>query len=233
MYVLVTRAEADAARTAGALARLGHEAVIAPALAIAPRFLTPPTRRPDALLATSRHAFAAPLPEEMGRGAPVFAVGEHTAEAARAAGFRDVRVGAGDGAGLAPLVVLTMPRPATLLYLAGRDRKPEVEAALGAAGYRLEVAEVYAAEPVEAWPEAAVEKLRAGEVGAALHYSRRSAALALDLARRHGVTAPFLSLEHLCLSADAAEPLIAAGAPAVAAAARPDEGSLLALLRDP
>ena len=233
MRVLVTRAEADAARTAGALARLGHEAVIAPALAIAPRPFHLRARRPDALLATSRHAFAAPLPEAIGRGAPVFAVGERTAEAARAAGYRDVRVGAGDGAGLASLVALTLPRPATLVYLAGRDRKAEVEAALAAAGYRVEVAEVYAAEPIGAWPAAAVEALRAGAVAAALHYSRRSATLALNLARRHGVIAPFLSLEHLCLSADAAEALVAAGAPAAATAARADEGSLLALLRNP
>ena len=233
MRVLITRDAADAARTAEALARLGHEAVIAPALAIALRPLAPRARHPAALLATSHHAFAGALPEGIDRMAPVFAVGERTAEAARAAGFRDVRVGAGDGAGLVPLVLLTLPRPATLLYLAGRDRKPGIEAALVAAGCGVEVAEVYAAEPAEAWPAAAVGDLDGGAVAAALHYSRRSAGLALDLARRHGLIAPFLSLEHLCVSADAAEPLVAAGASAVAVAARPDEGSLLALLRTP
>ncbi len=83
----------------------------------------------DALLATSRHAFTqGPDLQRWGKRLPVFAVGRRTAEAARAAGFDDVRIGAGDGEGLATLVRLTLPRPARLLYLAGRDRKPTLEA---------------------------------------------------------------------------------------------------------
>jgi uroporphyrinogen-III synthase len=39
-----------------------------------------------------------------------------------------------------------------------------------------------------------------------------------------------LALRHLCLSAQVAEPLMAAGARTVAVARRPDEASLLALL---
>lgn len=228
MRVLVTRPAHDAERTAAALARLGHAAVLAPATAIRRTGAMLPAGRYDAVAATSHHAFAAD--DGVERARPVFAVGSRTAAAARAAGFRDVRVGAGDASGLADLVRLTLPRPARLLFLAGRDRKPVLEDVLTGAGYEVAAAEVYAADPVDAWPEAAVAALRSGGVEAALHYSRRSAELALSLASRGGVADAVLRLRHLCLSADAAEPLSDRGAPAVRIAERPDEDALLTLL---
>ncbi len=233
MRVLVTRAEPEAGRTAEALARRGHEAVPAPVTAFRRTGAALPGGRYDAVVATSHHAFAARSEGEDGveRARPVFAVGSRTAAAARAAGFRDVRVGAGDASGLADLLRLTLPRPARLLYLAGRDRKPVLEEALAAAGYGIAAVSVYAAEPVEAWPAAALAALRSGAVAAALHYSRRSADLALALAAREGVGDALLALRHLCLSADAAAPLLERGA-TVGIAGRPDEDALLALLAD-
>ena len=144
-----------------------------------------------------------------------------------------MRIGAGDGEGLSTLVRLTLPRPARLLYLAGRDRKPNLEPSLSAAGIDLEVVETYAAAPLDHWPEAVGRALRDGAIDAALHYSRRSAELALTMSERSGIGDAFLLLHHACLSADVAEPLMAAKAFAVAVAARPDEDSLLALLSDP
>ena len=78
-----------------------------------------------------------------------------------------------------------------------------------------------------------MEKLRDGTIDAALHYSRRSAELALTLTERLGIGDAFLLLHHACLSADVAEPLLAAKAFALAVAARPDQESLLDLLSDP
>jgi uroporphyrinogen-III synthase len=45
-----------------------------------------------------------------------------------------------------------------------------------------------------------------------------------------GVAGQALATRHLCLSAQIAEPLVAAGASQIAIAKRPDEASLLALL---
>ena len=55
--------------------------------------------------------------------------------------------------------------------------------------------------------------------------------LALALAAREGVGDALLALRHLCLSADAAAPLLERGA-TVGIAGRPDEDALLALLAD-
>ena len=230
MRVLVTRAARDGDRTAAALERLGHAAVLAPVITIARRPVRWAAVPPKALVATSHHAFGSETPADWPPALPVFAVGKRTAEAARVAGFKEVRIGTGDGEGLAPLVMLTLPRPGPLLYLAGRDRKPGLEAALAAAGYRIDTVEIYAADPVESWPDAVCDALREARVDAALHYSHRSAALALNLASRHDLFDPFFDLQHFCVSADAAEPLIAAKASSVAVAERPDEASLLALL---
>ena len=234
MRVLVTRDRDAAVETAAALARLGHGALLGPVIDITQTSMPLPSGSFDALLATSRHVFSHGLDiQRWGKRRPVFAVGRRTAEAARAAGFDDVRIGAGDGEDLATLVSLTLPRPARLLYLAGRDRKPTLEASLSGAGIRLEVVETYAAVPVDHWPETVVKTLRDGGIDAALHYSRRSAELALTMSERLGVGDAFLLLHHACLSADVADPLLAAKAFAVAVAAKPDEESLLALLSHP
>lgn len=229
MRILLTRAEADAAGTAAILERRGHEAVLAPVTEIRPTGAAWPPGRFDGVVATSRHALAAPG-AEIDRGLPVFAVGQSTAAAARAAGFRDVRIGAGDAAGLAGLLRLTLPRPARLLYLAGRDRKAALEPALGAAGYEVSTVEVYAAEAVVAWPAAALDALREHRIDAVLHYSRRSADLAVALAHRAGLEDAFLLLRHICLSGDCAEILMERRAASVAIADRPDEEALLAAL---
>ncbi|MES2834893.1 MAG: uroporphyrinogen-III synthase [Pseudomonadota bacterium] len=102
--VWVTRAEPGAARTAVRLTALGFEPLVAPVLAIRP--LSPAIDLTDiaALAFTSVNgvaAFAARIPE---RDRPVFTVGDATAQAARDAGFTDVRSAAGDIHALAALI---------------------------------------------------------------------------------------------------------------------------------
>ena len=232
MRVLVTRAAADGERTAAALADLGHTALLAPVLEIRSGTAALPAGRFDATLATSAHAFAGPTAGvEHLHPRPLYAVGDATARAARQAGFKDVRTSRGDGRDLASLVALTLPRSAALLYLAGRNRKPATEEALANAGFAVTAWIAYAAEPVQGWSDAVSRDLAAGGVDAAVHYSRRSAALTLEMAERSGVGEPVLALAHLCLSEDVASVLRAASAPRISVAATPEEASLLALLR--
>ena len=95
MRVLVLRDHDAAVETAAALTRLGHDAILGPVIDIAPTSMPLPSGSFDALLATSRHAFSHGLDvQRWGKHLPVFAVGRRTAEAARASGFDDVRIGA-------------------------------------------------------------------------------------------------------------------------------------------
>jgi uroporphyrinogen-III synthase len=160
---------------------------------------------------------------------PVFAVGERTAAAARAAGFRRVHAAEGDAASLARLVAADVALPATLLHATAPERKAEPNASLVGAGFRVLVWECYAAKPVPRLPEEALAALRARHFDAALHFSRRSAELLVGHADREGLVPALRAVPHLCLSADVAAPLVASGF-RTHVAPEPNEPSLTALL---
>jgi uroporphyrinogen-III synthase len=228
MRVLVTRPGRDAERTARALAARGHEAVLAPVLRIVRTNMPPPAGAFDAVILTSVNAVPALTSlADAAKTLPIFAVGERTASAVAAPGRLDVRTAGGDAASLAEMIGRTMRRNTKLLLIAGRDRKPEPEAALSAAGFVVATWIAYEASAAERLPDAALNALREGQLAAALHYSHRSAGIVLDLVEDAGVAAEFRALAHICLSADVADALQHAGAPHVAIAARPDENALL------
>ena len=136
MEVVLTRARDDAEGSAARLAALGVSATIVPVTQILSLEWRAPGRI-DAVIATSRHAFAGFTGRDVAERAaltalPLYAVGPATAAAAREVGFGDLRVAAGDAQALVDLLVLTNAR-GRALYLAGVDRKP---AGVGRRGQR-------------------------------------------------------------------------------------------------
>lgn len=235
MRVLVTRPDRQAARTAAALEKRGHVALVAPVLrieSIANAELGPPPW--TAVLMTSANAAEAvarhPRRAELD-ALPLFTVGRRSAEAARAAGFADVRSADGDQHALVRLVTSSLAPPcAPLLYLAGEDRAGDLAGMLAGHGLTVRTVVVYRAVPARNLRPAARTALAEGRIDAVLHFSRRSAEAFLEAAARDGVLAPALAVTHCCLSAEVAVPLAAAGACAVRVASRPDEAALLELL---
>lgn len=236
MRIWVSRPEPGAQRTARRLAALGHEALVAPVLRVAPSRAKPPTGPFDGLILTSGNA-AEPLAAAGLAGLPVFAVGGRTAEQARTAGLSDVHCAEGDAADLARLVADRLRPGSALLHAAGEDRKAEPAASLTGAGYRVTVWAAYAARALDRLPEPAARALRgrddAPPLAAALHYSRRSAETAAALSRDAGLSGAFRALAHYCLSADVAAGLVEFGLAAHFVAARPTEEALLAGLAAP
>ena len=232
MRAAVFRAREDGERTAERLKILGHEAILAPVLDIVPNGARLPDERFDAVIFTSAHGVDAVDPADAVRlqSYPCFCVGARTAERASAIGFRDCRSAQADAERLAALVGGAFPHPASFLLVVGRDRKPVIEACLGKAGHDIAVVELYQARPAEHWPAPAVESFKRGQIDAALHYSRRSAMLAVQLAGVSGVLPVFQALAHHCLSPDSAEPLRNAGVARFSVAAEPNEASLLETL---
>ncbi|WP_336485685.1 uroporphyrinogen-III synthase [Methylobacterium nigriterrae] len=235
MRIWVSRPEPGAGRTGRRLAGLGHVPLVAPVLAVRPTGAALPAEPPDALLVTSANAVEA-LAATAGagalRGLPVFAVGSRTAALAEAAGFGPIYDAGGDAGDLARLVAARLARGRRLLHVAGAERKAEPGASLARAGYALATLVAYAAERVPALPEAVAAALAAGQLDAALHYSRRSAAVAYDRAEAAGHGGAFRALKHYCLSADVAVPLEAGGIVAHFVAVRPREEDLLAGLAE-
>jgi uroporphyrinogen-III synthase len=233
MRVLITRPQPDASRTAERLRALGHEAVVSPVLHVDPLPLDHPPHGPfTALAATSANSvrIAAHIPAlARWRTLPLYAVGEHTADAARDAGFAEAIAAGGDAAALAARLQKTVAAGSRVLHLAGEARAQELGALLTRAGIAVEVAVLYRTRPAEAFETTALEALRSGRLHAALHYSPRSAEAFARLLRAHGLIDEARRVRHYCLSPAVAAPLAdIASAPPVAA--RPNEADLLALL---
>ena len=218
MRVLVTRARDDAERTAARLVALGHEATIAPLIEIAPTGVDVPNVACDAVLATSVHAlaFVGSLPPALS-GAPWLVVGERLGETLAARGWGAPEAAARDVVMLIAAIDERYPEPFRFLYLAGRDRKPDLERALRARGHEIVTIETYATESVARWDA------DTRSVDAVLHYSRRSAERFASAASEAG------RVRHIAISADAAAPLLAQGW-RVEIAAMPDEDGMLRLL---
>jgi uroporphyrinogen-III synthase len=228
MRILLTRAQADAERTAARLTALGHESIISPVIEIIGVPAKLPAQQFDAVVATSAHAFAAVDVRELSN-TPLYVVGERTREAAQAAGWiAPIHVGE-DAKGLVEVMRRDSSLLRQVLYLAGRDRKPDIETAARAIGLDLNVIETYAARETSSLDDETKRALGGGALDAVLHYSRRSAELFIALAQRAEVWPIAEKIPHFALSADVAEPLTAAGA-RTQVAARPDEDHLLALL---
>lgn len=226
--MLVLRPAEGAARTAAALARLGHDAVLSPATRIEPTGAPPPPGPFAGVIVTSENALPAVL-EAAGAlgGLPFWVVGARSAERLRGAG-RTVAQAAPDAASLARRI-RESAEPGRILHAAGRDRTAEPAATLGEAGFTVVAWEVYAAVPASRLSEAAAAALAAGQLSGVLHYSAHSAAIARSLADAAGLAAAFARLPQLCLSGEVACALDGTDAP-VRVAAAPDEASLLALL---
>ena len=235
MRLLVTRPEPDADRTARALRARGRQALVAPLLRTEPILDAPLGAGPwAAIVFTSANAVSAlvahPAKASLLR-VPVFTVGARTEEVAHAAAFAEVQSAYGDVAALASLIVARLvDRTKPVLYLAGEDRAGDLEALLGGYGIAVRTVSIYRAIAATRLPEATRYALANDRIDGVLHFSKRSAeaflaAIEADRLREQG-----LALRHLCLSAEVAAPLIAAGAERVEVARQPDQQSLLELL---
>lgn len=225
----ITRARPGAEETADRLRALGWSPLVSPLLTI--RRLSP---RIDlagigALAFTSRNgvgAFAALSPW---RDGPVFTVGDATAEAARQAGFGNVRSAAGDVNDLAALVIQAHDRASgAVLIASAREPAGDLPGALAAAGVLSRSTAVYAAVPAPGGR--GLTALRAGLLDGVLIHSPRAGRRLATLAGDLTLNAP--APVH-CISEAAAAPLKDLPAFAPRVAARPDEAALLSLLGKP
>ena len=221
--VWVTRAEPGAARTADRLTALGFEPVVVPLLTLAPlpgALNAAPEPDAVAVLALTSpngvEAFAPLIPRF--RDHPVFAVGDATAEAARAAGFADVRSAAGDIHALARLIAAEAP-PGPLLAPGAREPAGDLPALLP--GRPVQRLPVYAAFETHAPAPDAFDAVM-------LHSPRAARALATDLPR-----AASSGRLAVCISDAAAAPLRPFDFTQIRIAAAPDEPSMLSALGKP
>ena len=205
MQVLVTRPLKEAQATALRLAALGFAPVLSPVLEIAPIPARLPENRYDAVLVTSANAFITPVEGSV----PIafHAVGERTAQAAQQAGWPAPLTVAVSAQDLIGQLATQYPRPSRFVYLAGHDRKSDLETGLRARGHQVEIIVSYHAIAAQGFSHEALRMLAANAHGCVLHYSRRSAGIFAKLIQEAELMPAAARLHHLCLSADVATPL--------------------------
>jgi uroporphyrinogen-III synthase len=232
MRLVVTRPQADSERTAAVLRARGHEVLVAPLLRVEPA-AADLSGSWGGVIITSANAPGVIAGNPACKALfklPLFAVGQRSADAAREAGFADVTSAGGDVRDLVQLIAERhADASAPLLYLAGEERAADLVAELVAHGIAAEMVVVYRAVTAPFPPELSAA-LKAGEVDAVLHFSKRSAENYIAGARQAGIIELALAVRHLCLSRPIAEPLSGAGAGSIAVAKRPDEAALIGLL---
>lgn len=234
MRILVTRPLEDVGPLVAALQARGHEAVVEPMLSIERRadvVLPLPLDGVQALLFTSANGVRAFADLAAARDLPVFAVGEASAAAARAAGFSTVDSADGDVADLARLVRARLdPGKGALFHPAASQLAGDLQGALEDAGFTLRRAVLYEAQPAVEVSPALRRALTAGDLDAAIFFSPRTARTFAGLVERAGLAAACARLQAICLSEAVAARLEALPWARVLVAARPEQDAVLARL---
>jgi uroporphyrinogen-III synthase len=237
--ILVTRPHPDDETTAAGLRARGFEVLLAPMLRFEPAaFHDDSNAHYGAVIVTSANALRgieSQLNGSQWLKLPLFAVGEHTAAAARRLGFQQVISAKGDAASLRELVTASvkakaLKKASPLLYLAGADLARDLAGELGERGFTVVTQTTYRMIPLSSLPRETCDAFAASRIEAVLHYSRRSARAFLESIRAAGVEISALSVPQYCISTGVASVVRDAGATRVMAAASPDENALLALL---
>ncbi len=228
MRVFVLRPDDGARRTAARLRALGHEAISSPVMETVATNAPRPAGAFDAVMATSSQAFSFLNSGAVASFAhlPIMCVGARTAQAARDAGFGHIMFEAPDATTLAQHIARDN-EARSLLYLAGHDRKSDLEETLAAADISVTPWVVYEARPLAALRDEAIANLRAGKLDAALHFSRRSATIFCQRMADAGLEDEARALLHVAISADAAQGLAQIAPPRVRVAVAPDEDRML------
>jgi uroporphyrinogen-III synthase len=239
MAVLVTRPLQDNEATAASLRARGFEVLQAPMLRFEPLpFQDDADARYGAVIVTSANALRGVTKHPAGQRLlklPLFAVGHHTAAAARDAGFEKITSANGGAVALREAVLAAvkakqLKKTSPLLYLAGADLARDLAGDLGERGFTVVTQTTYRMIPVTSLPRDVSDGFAANGIEAVLHYSRRSARAFLEAARSAGVEISALAIPQCCISDAVASIVRDAGATQVLTAKTPDENALLEVL---
>jgi uroporphyrinogen-III synthase len=219
MRVAVTRALPEAERTAERIREMGHEALVAPLLTIVPCAYDTNIGGAQALLFTSTNGVRAFSNAGNALDIAVLTVGDATAEAARAAGFTNVRSADGDVVALAALAKDALdPAAGKLVHIAGDHIAGDINGVLTAEGFTIDRRLAYASVAASKLPDAFTQPL-----DLVLFHSARAAEKLTTLGARNAA-----QLTCACLSTAVAEAARKAPWRRIIVAPAPREDTLLA-----
>lgn len=202
--MLVTRPQQQAAATAGRLAGAGFTPLVLP---LSETIALPAATVPDvasyaAVAVTSANAIAHAQPALLDRLAHLkcYAVGSRTGEAASVARFKTVQAHAGNAVALAAHVADAEEPESRILYLCGRVRRPDFEAALAERGLRAEPVETYDTHGIRYTDDAIADMIGWNPIWGATVYSPGGAERLAEVMDRPELAVLFAQTRFFCLS---------------------------------
>ena len=232
MKVIVTRAGEDADSFAALCRQSGLTPLLAPVMRIDIEKATIDLSGIGALAFTSANGVRAFVANSDARDLLVFAVGPVTAEAAKAAGFQNVRVAGGDVERLTDCIVTERGSfQSALLHVAGAVRAGDLIAALRTHKIEARRLSLYQAHALDGFPAEVIADLKNDPAPEwASFFSPRTASLFLDLARKAGLEDRLATIRAACLSEAVAEAARASRWRSVHVAQQLDAASMVELI---
>ncbi len=232
MRLLVTRAEADAQKTAQQLSALGHDVLLASLLRI--DIPQGPALRLDGMqgvIVTSANGARALAMRLTRRDLPLYAVGKHTAKIACGLGFTQINYSSGNGADLADMIQQwTTPEAGPLFHAHANRSNARLGEKLRQTGFTLHSEVLYQVRGISALPPSVISALQQTELDGVLIYSPLAGETFAACIMKAGLTEHCRSLLAIFISDAAAKACAALTFGEVRIAALPDEPHMLALL---
>lgn len=233
-HVWVTRPQPGATQTAKRLTALGFEPLIAPLTEIVGVDADLSKLSECAVVVFTSANGARFFPTEAAKaliGKPVFAVGEATAEAVRALGFKRVEIGPGDAATLACLIANRTSTNDMIGYIAGQQRTGTLEQALGALKRSAVVVEIYTTKKVSQITYSGASFFQTDQDRAVMIYSALSAQVMVSILAENRLPQNLDKAHYIAISQRVSDVLAYTAGLTCAVAGTPDEAGMIAALK--
>lgn len=225
--IWVSRTLPAARESADRLSRRGFDTVVAPLLDLERLPTSVGLRRVRSVVFTSRNGVAAFIDQTPARHYQVFAVGDATAAAARAAGFRHVLSAAGDIQDLRRLILDEGPRDGAVLRVGAEEPAGALINDLAEGGFEVADWSVYRTVPRHTRDILAMLKIGITPIDAVLIYSPKAARRCARL-----LDARLITLDRaICISQAAANEFGGVADLRLRVAKRPNEASMFDVLK--
>ena len=231
-HILLTRPSQDAADTARILQRRGYRVTIASLSSIDyPPFTFDPERHYDGIIITSQNAVRGFCQHYTPFDAPVFCVGDETADLARKHGFTNVMSAQGSATDVFNRVIEYFPRPPVhLLRLYGDYQKDRLTTQLKKVGFTIDSCSCYSVTQVDAMDEETVNLIKDGKIDGVCFFSAAAAKTFYKLVKQYDLTKACRNMTAWCISETTAAAIVPLSFQKTLAAVAPNEQALLDLI---
>jgi uroporphyrinogen-III synthase len=231
--VLITRPAADADAFANDVTSLGLTPLIEPMLGIVPMpYEMPDLKAYPAIVFTSANAvrvFGCPADN---RDILIFAVGSHTADEARKAGYARIISAEGDGADLAAIIRKKLETSERrVLHIRGEHTAMPLETLLVKDHIKVDTLAVYTAKTEDEFSPVCHAALTKGDIGTVTFFSKRTAENFIKLIEKEGLSGKLSSVRVLCISPAVLECVRNVSWREAYSAETPDRASMIDLLK--